>query len=57
MGARLEAVLEGLLEPLPEDRMPAEEALAILRGQPRPARWACTRAAAGGLWARGTRCC
>ncbi|KAL4431634.1 hypothetical protein ABPG77_001476 [Micractinium sp. CCAP 211/92] len=38
MGARLEAVLEGLLEPLPEDRMPAEEALAILKGQPRPAR-------------------
>ncbi|PRW59623.1 serine threonine kinase [Chlorella sorokiniana] len=38
MGARLEAVLEGLLEPVPEDRMPAEEAAAILSGKPRPAR-------------------
>lgn len=39
MGARLEAVVDGLLEPLPEDRLPAEDALAILTGQPRPARW------------------
>ncbi|KAL4458937.1 hypothetical protein ABPG75_013802 [Micractinium tetrahymenae] len=38
VGARLEAVLEGLLEPVPEDRMPTEDALAILKGQPRPAR-------------------
>lgn len=34
----MEAVLEGLLDPLPEDRMPAEEAAAILSGKPRPAR-------------------
>ncbi|PSC76759.1 serine threonine kinase [Micractinium conductrix] len=38
MGARLEAVLEGLLEPVPEDRLSAEDALALLTGQPRPAR-------------------
>ncbi len=40
MGARLEAVVEGLLDPLPEDRMTAEEAAAILAGRPRPARCA-----------------
>lgn len=39
MGARLEAVVDGLLEPVPEDRMGAEDALAILSGKPRPARW------------------
>lgn len=38
MGARLEAVVEGLLEPVPEDRLPAEDALALLAGKPRPAR-------------------
>lgn len=37
MGARLEAVVEGLLEPVPEDRLPAEDAAAILAGKPRPA--------------------
>jgi hypothetical protein len=38
MGARLEAVVDGLLEPVPEDRMPADYALALLTGQPLPAR-------------------
>lgn len=47
MGARLEAVLEGLLEPVPEDRMPAEEAAAILSGKPRPARREAGRAGGG----------
>ncbi|EFN53197.1 hypothetical protein CHLNCDRAFT_32227, partial [Chlorella variabilis] len=38
MGARLEAVVDGLLEPVPEDRLPAEDALALLTGKPRRAR-------------------
>jgi hypothetical protein len=38
MGARLEAVVDGLLEPLPEDRMAAADALALLTGKPRPAK-------------------
>lgn len=42
----MEAAVEGLLEPVPEDRMRAEEALALLTGKPRPARcgrqgWVC----------------
>ncbi|KAL4447566.1 hypothetical protein ABPG75_004785, partial [Micractinium tetrahymenae] len=39
MGPRLGAVVEGLLEPTSEERMAAEEALAILEGQRLPA-WA-----------------
>ncbi|KAL4447567.1 hypothetical protein ABPG75_004786 [Micractinium tetrahymenae] len=37
MGGRLRAVVKGLLEPAPEERMQAEEALAILEGQRLPA--------------------
>ena len=38
MGARLRAVLEGLLEPAPEERMGAEEALEVLAGKSAPGR-------------------
>jgi hypothetical protein len=37
MGSRLEAVVEGLLEPLPEDRLSAEDALSMLSGTARTA--------------------
>lgn len=37
MGARLEGVVEGLLEPLPEDRLSADDALAMLSGTARAA--------------------
>ncbi len=40
MGAPLRAVLKGLLEPAPEERMSAEEALEVLAGKKSvPARW------------------
>ena len=50
MGPRMEAVVEGLLEPLPEDRLGAAQALALLDGKKAPA-------AAGGRWAPGREGC
>ena len=38
MSPRLRLLLEGLLEPLVEERMTAEQALAVLRGEAAPAR-------------------
>jgi len=35
-GPRLEELLNGLLDPLPEDRMTAKEALAVLKGRRKP---------------------
>lgn len=57
MGARLEAVVEGLLEPVPEDRLPAEDALAILQGRPRPARWVAAGRSGRGVLASPEHCC
>ena len=45
MGPQLDALLEGLLEPAVEDRLAAEEALALLKGAPLPP--ATARAVAG----------